>query len=113
MKTRRPPVTLMSTSLRRRRIISTSVLRACTMSRFARRSATMSGGRSPPPVSPAGPGRGAPGTPGDVDEPDDVEQPADVRRRVGDDEHVRLAVRDERAAGGDERAQERAEVVHR
>src|SRR3989442_260555 len=45
-----------------------------------------------------------------VDEPDDVEEAPDVGRRVRDDEHVRLAVGDERAARRDERAQKRGEV---
>ena len=49
----------------------------------------------------------------DVDGAHDVEEPAHVRRRVRDDEDVGLAVRDEVAAGGDERAQDRAEIVHR
>ena len=42
---------------------------------------------------------------------EDVEQPADVRRRVGDDEEVRLAVGRDSALGGHERAQQRDRVL--
>src|SRR5262249_15195068 len=49
----------------------------------------------------------------DVDQTDDVEQPRDVRCGVGDDQDVRLAVRDQRAPRRDEWAQERAQIVDR
>src|SRR2546428_462851 len=48
-----------------------------------------------------------------VDEADDVEQAHDVRRRVGDDQHVRLAVGDQRTPRRDEWTQERAQIRDR
>src|SRR4029453_14583551 len=49
MNTRRPPLVLTSILSMTLRMVSTSPLRAWTMSEFERRSGTISGGRAPPP----------------------------------------------------------------